>query len=74
MSLAAPPNFSADWRGPITILSHGDRLVFANANEKSLDYFTYANSAWTSVKSLAIDARFPAEAALAAVDKMVSTQ
>ncbi len=74
MSLAAPANFSADWKGPITILSHGDRFVFANTNEKSLDYFTYANSAWTPVKSLAIDSRFPAEAALAAVDKMVSTQ
>jgi hypothetical protein len=73
-SLAAPPTFSADWKGPITIIERADRLVFANAGETSLSYITYANGAWTSVKSIAIDARFPAEAALAAIDKMLSTQ
>jgi hypothetical protein len=73
-SLAAPPNFTADWKGPITIIDRDDRLVFANAGESSLNYITYANGAWTSVKSIAIDSRFPVEAALAALDKMVSTQ
>ncbi|HEX7678249.1 MAG TPA: hypothetical protein VF713_09005 [Thermoanaerobaculia bacterium] len=73
-SLSAPPTFSADWKGPITVIERADRLVFANASETSLNYITYANGAWTSVKSIAIDARFPAEAALAAIDKMLSTQ
>ncbi|MEA2339024.1 MAG: hypothetical protein QOE82_3031, partial [Thermoanaerobaculia bacterium] len=49
-------------------------LVFSNSDEKSLSYITYANGAWSDVKSIALDARFPAEAALAAVDKMVSSQ
>ena len=74
MSLAAPSTFSADWKGPITILERGDRLVFANASENSLNYITYANAAWTSLKSIAIDGHFPVEAALAAIDKMLSTQ
>jgi hypothetical protein len=73
-SLAAPPNFNADWKGPITIIERADRLVFANASETSLSYITYANGIWTDVKSIAIDSHFPAEAALAAIDKMVSTQ
>ena len=73
-SLAAPPTFNADWKGAITVIERADRLVFANAGEISLSYITYANGAWTSVKSIAIDARFPAEAALAAIDKMLSTQ
>lgn len=73
-SLAAPPTFSADWKGPITVIERADRLVFANASETSLNYITYANGAWTSVKSIAIDVRFPAEAALAAIDKMLTTQ
>ncbi|HXA15494.1 MAG TPA: hypothetical protein VN380_00765 [Thermoanaerobaculia bacterium] len=73
-SLAAPPTFSADWKGSITVIERADRLVFANASETSLSYITYANGAWTSVKSIAIDSRFPAEAALAAIDKMLSTQ
>jgi hypothetical protein len=73
-SLAAPPTFSADWKGSITVIERGDRLVFANASETSLSYITYTSGAWTSVKSIAIDSRFPAEAALAAIDKMLSTQ
>lgn len=73
-SLAAPPTFTADWKGTITVIQRSDRLVFANAGETSLSYITYANGAWTSVKSIAIDSHFPAEAALAAIDKMLSTQ
>jgi hypothetical protein len=74
ISLAAPPSFNADWKGPITVIERGDRLVFANAGDTSLSYITYANSVWSAVKSIPIDNRFPAEAALAAVDKMISTQ
>jgi hypothetical protein len=74
LSLAAPPNFTAGWKGPITVIERGDRLAFANAGETALSYITYANGAWASVKSIPIDSRFPAEAALAAVDKMLSTQ
>jgi hypothetical protein len=74
LSIAAPPSFSADWTGPITVLAHDNRFVFANAGDTSLNYITYANGAWTGISSIAIDYRFPAEAALAAVDKMLSTQ
>lgn len=73
-SLAAPSSFTADWQGPVTVLSRGDRLVFANAGGKALSYITYSNGTWSDVKSIGIDYRFPAEAALAAIDKMVSTQ
>jgi hypothetical protein len=72
--VAAPTSFSADWKGPITILDRGDRLVFANAGDTSLNYITYASGTWSNVKSIAINSKFPAEAALAALDKMVSTQ
>jgi hypothetical protein len=74
MSLAAPPSFSANWKGPISVIDRGDRLVFANSADTSLNYITYANGTWSDVKSIATDTKFPAEAALAAVDKMVSTQ
>jgi hypothetical protein len=72
--IIAPLSFTGDWKGSINVISHGDRLVFSNSDEKSLSYITYANGAWSDVKSIALDARFPAEAALAAVDKMVSSQ
>ena len=74
LNLAAPANFSADWKGPITVIERADRLVFANAGETALNYIMYTNGAWSSVKAIAIDGHFPAEAALAALDKMVSTQ
>jgi hypothetical protein len=74
MSLAAPANFNSTWSGPISVIHRGDRLVFANSGDTSLNYITYANGTWSDVKSIAIDTKFPAEAALAAVDKMVSTQ
>ncbi len=72
--ILTPANFSANWVGPISVLARGDRLVFANAGETSLNYITYANGKWTAVKSIAIDSRFTTEAALAALDKMLSTQ
>jgi hypothetical protein len=72
--LSAPPNFTADWQGAISVISRGDRLVFANAGPTALSYIVYSNSAWTDVKSIPIDSNFPAMAALAALDKMVSTQ
>jgi hypothetical protein len=72
--ILAPQSFHADWKGPVTVLAHSDRLVFANATDKALSYITYSNGSWSDVKSIALDSKFPAEAALAAVDKMVSSQ
>jgi hypothetical protein len=74
LSIAAPPNFTADWKGPINVLERGDRIVLANTGDTSVNYITYSDGAWTAVKSIAIDAKFPAEAALSALDKMLSTQ
>ncbi|MEA2166665.1 MAG: hypothetical protein QOK37_4792 [Thermoanaerobaculia bacterium] len=74
LSIAAPPNFTADWKGPFTVLERGDRIVLANTGDTALNYITYSDGAWTSMKSIAIDAKFPAEAAISALDKMLSTQ
>jgi hypothetical protein len=74
LSMPAPSSFSADWRGPITVLDRGDRLAFANAGDTSLNFITYANGTWSEVKSIGIDKNLSAEGALAALDKMVSTQ
>jgi len=73
-NLVAPASFTADWRGPITVIERGDRLVFANATEKALNYMTYADGAWSEVKSITLGSRLSAETALAAVDKMLVAQ
>jgi hypothetical protein len=74
LSVGAPASFSAKWQGPISVIERGDRLVFANATDKALNYLTYADGAWTEVKSIALSSKLTVETALAAVDKMVSSQ
>jgi transposase-like protein len=69
-SLGDHPSATASVR----VIERADRLVFANASDTSLNHITHTNGSWTSVKSIVIDSHFPAEAALAAVDKMLSTQ
>ena len=72
--LPAPASFTSIWQGPVKVISHGDSLVFANAGDKSLGYIIYANGKWSDVKSIALSSKLPAESALVALDKMVSSQ
>jgi hypothetical protein len=74
LNLVAPTNFTAEWKGPITVIERGDRLVFANATDKALNYITYSDGTWTDAKSIALSSKLSVETALAAVDKMLSTQ
>lgn len=73
-NLVAPASFNADWKGPITVIERGDRLVFANATDKALNYVTYSDGTWSDAKSIALSSKLTVETALAAVDKMVSSQ
>jgi hypothetical protein len=74
LDVNAPASFTADWHGPVTVIERGDRLVFANATDKALSYLMYSDGAWTDVKSIALSNKLSSETALAAVDKMVSSQ
>jgi len=74
LNLIAPASFTANWQGPITVIERGDRLVFANATDKALNYLTYADGTWTDAKSIALSSKLSVETALAAIDKMVSSQ
>jgi len=74
LNLIAPASFTADWKGPITVIERGDRLVFANATGKALNYLTYSDGTWSDVKSITLSSKLTVETALAAVDKMVSSQ
>jgi hypothetical protein len=74
VNLIAPASFSANWQGPITVIERGDRLVFANATDKALNYLTYSDGTWSDVKSIALSNKLTVDTALSAVDKMVSSQ
>src|SRR3954454_13943323 len=74
LNLIAPTTFTAAWKGPITVIERGDRLIFANATDKALNYLTYSDGTWSDVKSIALSDKLTVETALSAVDKMVSSQ
>ncbi len=74
LNLIAPASFTANWQGPITVIERGDRLVFANATVKALSYVTYSDGAWSEVKAITLSSKLTVETALAALDKMVSSQ
>jgi hypothetical protein len=70
-SIHAPKEFPTDWDGPVTVFEHGDTLLFANTTEKTVNYLTYSGGTWSDVKSIALSPKLAADAAIAAVDKMV---
>lgn len=74
LNLIAPASFTADWSGRITVIEHGDRLIFANATDKALNYLTYSDGTWSDAKSITLSSKLTVETALAAVDKMVTSQ
>jgi len=74
LNLIAPASFTADWSGRITVIEHGDRLIFANATDKALNYLTYSDGTWSDAKSIMLNSKLTVETALAAVDKMVTSQ
>lgn len=74
LNLIAPASFTADWSGRITVIEHGDRLIFANATDKALNYITYSDGTWSDAKSITLNSKLTVETALAAVDKMVTSQ
>jgi hypothetical protein len=67
----APKDFASDWTGLVTVIGHGDSLLFANTTDKAVNYLTYSDGKWSDVKSIALSQKLSAEAAIAAVDKMV---
>jgi hypothetical protein len=74
LNITAPVSFSADWKGPITVIERGDRLIFANATDKALNYLTYSDGTWSEAKSIALSNKLTVDTALSAVDKMVTSQ
>jgi len=74
LNLIAPASFTADWSGRITVIEHGDRFIFANATDKALNYITYSDGTWSDAKSITLNSKLTVETALAAVDKMVTSQ
>lgn len=69
----APKSFSADWNGRIsTIPSKDGKLLLYNTTASTVSYVMYDAGAWSTVKTLPLNDRFSAEAAVAALTRMMN--
>jgi hypothetical protein len=69
-----PHSFSADWTGRISTIGSGSDLVMYNTTKDTTSYVMYANGAWSEVRTLPLSANFSADAAEAALYRMLAAQ
>lgn len=65
---------TGDWSGAVTVLAHGDNLIFATTSDAGVNYIMFADGKWSDVKSVATGAKLSTEAAIAAIDRMLTAQ
>jgi hypothetical protein len=71
--IPAPLSFSSEWSGRIsTITSRDGSLLLYNASNDAVSYIMYSGGSWSSVKSVALSDKISADAAVAAVIKMMT--
>ena len=69
-----PHSFSADWTGRISTIGFGSDLVMYNTTKDTTSYVMYANGEWSEVSTLPLSANFSADAAEAALYRMLAAQ
>lgn len=69
-----PHTFSADWTGRISTIGSGSDLVMYNTTKDTTSYVMYANGKWSEVRTLPLSANFSADAAEAALYRMLAAQ
>ena len=69
-----PHSFSADWTGRISTIGSGSDLVMYNTTKDTTSYVMYANGQWSEVRTLPLNANFSADAAEAALYRMLAAQ
>jgi hypothetical protein len=72
--IGAPKSFSADWTGRIsTITSPRDgSFLLYNTSTDSVSYIMYADGAWSTIKTLPLNDKLSADAAVAALSRMMN--
>lgn len=71
---AAPKSFIQPWTGPVdTIVSGRDgSMLLYNTTKDAVSYIVYASGAWSSVKSIPLSDKLSADAAVAALARMMN--
>ena len=72
--IPAPGRFSAQWTGNVdTIVSSRDGSILVyNTTKDAVNYIVYSDASWSSVKSVALSNTLSAEAAIAALSRMMN--
>jgi hypothetical protein len=72
--IGAPKAFSAAWSGPISTMTstHDGSLLLHNTTKNTVNYIVYSGSDWSSVKSVPLSDKLSAEAAVAALSRMMN--
>jgi hypothetical protein len=72
--IAAARSFTEPWTGRIwTIVSpHSGNLLLYNTTKDSVSYIMFSSGSWSSVKTVALSDKLSAEAAVAALGRMMS--
>lgn len=69
-----PQNFSANWTGRISTIGSGPDLVMYNTTREATSYVMYSNGTWSDVRTLPLSENFSADAAAAALYRMLTAQ
>lgn len=69
-----PQSFSANWTGHISTIGSGPDLVMYNTTREATSYVMYSNGKWSGVRTLPLSENFSADAAAAALYRMLSAQ
>lgn len=73
--MLAPVDFSANWDGRISMITSPhdpNTLLLYNTTSTSVSYIAYSGGSWSNVKSLQLSNNLSADAAVAALTRMMS--
>ncbi|MGZ7039471.1 MAG: hypothetical protein ACXVJO_14955 [Thermoanaerobaculia bacterium] len=76
-TFAAPGMFNAEWSGSVTTLMSSrdrDKLVFCNTTGAGVTYLVHSANGWSETKTIPTSQSLSAEAAIAALQKMISNE
>lgn len=72
--IAAPKSFTEPWTGRISTITspRSGNVLLYNASKDSVSYIMFSSGSWSSVKTVALSEKLSAEAAVAALSRMMS--
>jgi hypothetical protein len=72
--IAAPKSFTGDWNGRISTITspHSGNVLLYNTTKENVSYIMFSSGSWSSVKTVALSDKLSAEAAVAALSRMMN--